>query len=118
MSYRCVICERVFDDSEMESALEISGGRGRSRVPITYLIDGNYHSLRKVPAKKQQQPQTPAPESKEDTELLLEVVNVLAALPTPPVPVEIKTQPLPQIEPEIEEEQITTMRAVWLNRRN
>lgn len=47
MTYRCVICEKVFTDDEIENALEISGGRGRSRVPITYLIDGNYHSLRK-----------------------------------------------------------------------
>jgi hypothetical protein len=117
MSYRCVLCEKVFDDSEMENALEISGGRGRSRIPITYLIDGNYHALRKVPVKKPKQPQPPTSEPKETTELLLEVANVLAALPTPPVPEpEPKTEPLPQTDPEFEEEQITIMRAAWLRR--
>jgi len=102
----------------MESALEISGGRGRARVPITYLIDGNYHALRKVPAKKQR-PQTPAPEPKENSELLLEVANVLAALPTPPVPLaelEVKPQEVPQLEPDIEETSISAMRLAWQQR--
>ncbi len=120
MSYRCTICERVFEDCEMESALEISGGRGRARVPITYLIDGNYHALRKVPVRKQQ-PQAPAPEPKEDTDLLQATLSVLAELPTPPTsPIpgeEIKTE-LPQVTLEEEDEpSLTVMGSAWRRRK-
>lgn len=103
MAYRCVICEKVFTDDEIENALEISVGRGRSRVPITYqLADGTYHSLRKIPVKRQ--PQSPSPEPKQNSESLLEVANALAALRTPPIPEpELKIEPLPQIEPDLEE---------------
>src|SRR5467141_1686610 len=95
MTHQCVVCEQMFPDIP-EDAVEIAGGRGRSRRPMTYAFaDGSVHYLRKLPQKKQQ-PQAPAPE------LLLEVIETLAALPTPPVPVEIKTQ-LPLIEPDFEE---------------
>src|SRR5258707_14537936 len=105
--YVCTTCDRVFHEDELSDAIETTGRHGRSRLPTMFTFsDGSFHFLRKVKTKKQ--PQTPAPEPKESTELLLEVVNTLGALPTP-VPVEIKTQPLPSAESEIEEAPMTAM---------
>jgi hypothetical protein len=62
-----------------------------------------------VKSKKQSQlpaPELPATSAAGSEELLQEVAN-LAALPTPPVPVEIKTQPL--VEPEIEGDEPTNV---------
>jgi hypothetical protein len=110
--YTCVICDRIFTEIP-EDALEITGGRGyRSRHPALFRFsDGTVHALRKVPVKKQQ-PQAPAPEPKEDTDLLQATLSVLAELPTPPV--EIKTQPLPLIEPDIEGDESQPMSTMQL----
>src|SRR5258707_443602 len=115
MSYRCVICEHDFDEESLEDAIEITGGRGsRSRKPVVYQFpDGSLHHL----VKSKKQPQLPAPElqatsSAGSEELLQEVA--LAALPTPPVPVEIKTQPLPLIEPDIEGDESQPMSTMQL----
>ena len=106
MTYRCVICEQDFES--LEDAIEITGGRGsRSRKPVVYRFpDGSLHHL--VKSKKPKPPQLPVLDpKKENPELLQEVVNVLAALPTPPVPEpEPKTEILPLAKPEIEEEPI------------
>lgn len=115
MSYQCAVCEQLFADIP-DDAVEIAGGRGRSRRPATYLFaDGNFHYLRKKPGKKQAPSESLSPEPKEDTELLREVASVLAALPTPPTPdTTITQQPLPQIEPVIEEgESLTPMQLAF-----
>ncbi|SRR5258708_7127497 len=111
--YVCTTCDRVFHEDELSDAVETTGRHGRSRLPTMFTFsDGSFHFLRKVKTKKQ--PQTPAPEPKEDSELLLEVIETLAALPTPPVPVEIKIQPLPLIEPDIEEDESQPMSTMQL----
>ena len=111
----CTVCERVFNDDELENAIQISGSYGRSRTPIAFRFPDGIHYLRKVGVKKPKQSPMPATEPKEDSELLKETVNTLAALPIPPVAeLEVK----PQVEPEInEEESISAMQFAWGIRR-
>src|SRR5260221_14114914 len=118
--YTCVICDRTFIETDLEDATQIGGGpgSGRSRQPMTYIFADGYHYLRKIPKPKQQSQPQSVSEPKEDVALLLEA-NVLAALPTPPVPEpELKTEPLPPIEPELfEEESMTPMQLAWRRRK-
>src|SRR5467141_4323698 len=114
-SYRCVICERDFDEESLGDAIEITCGRGsRSRKPVVYQFpDGSLHHL----VKSKKQPQLPAPElpatsSAGSEELLQEVANALAA-PSTPVPVETKTE-LPLIEPDIEGDESQPMSTMQL----
>ena len=109
MSYLCTVCDQTFPDIP-EDAVQIAGGRGRSRLPATYAFsDGSFHYLRKKPEKKQA-PSEPQPEPKQDSEL--EVANT--ELPIPPVPdTELKTEPLPPVEPDIEEAPTTAMQLAF-----
>jgi len=114
----CVVCSRVFDHDALENAVQITSdhGRGRSRTQTyRFVTDGSFHHLKKV--KPKQPPHLPASESK-DAELLQEVIETLAALPTPPVPEpELKPEQLLQVTPEIEEDKpLTAMEIAW-NRR-
>jgi hypothetical protein len=96
-----------------EDAIQITGGRGETRPKTFTFPDGSYHTLRKLKTLKKS-PQPPAPERKEDAELLQETINV-AALPSSPVAEpEPKTEPLPRVEPEIEEsEPMTAMKIAF-----
>ena len=116
MTYTCTICDCVFTDDEIQDAVQITGGRGRSRLPTLYTLDGGFHFLRKT--KKPKSPQAPASEPKEDAEVQ-EVVSVLTELPTPPEPEEtpaVLAGDLSKLIEEVEHEPLTAMQAAWRRR--
>jgi hypothetical protein len=109
--WTCDICEQLVD-AIPEEAVQVTRGRGESRAQTYRFADGSFHHLRKLRTKEKQQPQAPAVEPKEDTELLQEVINTLAALPTPatpePEPPKPEPQPLPMVAPNIEDQENLT----------
>jgi hypothetical protein len=81
----------------------------KARTYVYRFSDGGIHALRKIRSPKSES--VPPEPSKEDTELLKAVVEVLAELPKPQP--EIKSEP----EIEIEDESLTSMQIAFRRRK-
>src|SRR5690349_4192629 len=108
--WKCTTCDRQFE-AIPEDAVRLT--RTKARTNVFRFPDGSIHALRKIRPKSESvppfQPKTPV----EQSELLLEIVQLLAELPKPQP--EIKAEPEIEIE---DESSMTSMEFAFRRQRN
>ena len=105
MTWKCAICSGDFDGIP-DDAVRLT--RSKARTNVFRFADDSIQALRKIRGPKSEMVPPPSAEpSKEATELLHSVVEVLAELPKP------QSEPQPEVVEEGEEPTITTMAAAF-----